>query len=99
MVLEVITMDKKKLKVLLGLLGVGLIVGAIIVAVVTGLTEVGHFDIFSSDGFVVTGHKFHIDYVQFEYVVPLFIGGVISFIISSCLSVKSNKDDDKNINE
>lgn len=99
MVLEVITMDKKKLKVLLGLLGFGLIVGAIIVAVVTGLIEVGHFDIFSSDGFVVTGHKFDIDSVSFEYVVPLFVAGIVSSIISSCLSVKSNKDDDKNINE
>ena len=88
-------MDKKKLKVLLGLLGFGLIVGAIIVAVVTGLIEVGHFDIFSSDGFVVTGHKFDIDSVSFEYVVPLFVAGIVSSIISSCINVKSKNAEDK----
>ena len=90
-------MDKKKLKLLLGLLGFGLIVGAIVVAIITGRQPETKPVI--GVGLVITGYKFDIDYVSFEYVVPLFIGGVISFIISSCLSVKSNKDDDKNINE
>ena len=88
-------MDKKKLKLLLGLLGFGLIVGAIIVAVVTGLIEVGHYDFLSSDGFVVTGHKFRIDHVEFQYVVPLLVAGIVSSIISSCINVKSKNAEDK----
>lgn len=91
MVLEVITMDKKKLKVLLGLLGFGLIVGAIVVAVVTG--TIVYRDAFR--GGIVTGYNFRIDHVEFQYVVPLLVAGIVSFIISSCIMTKSKNAEDK----
>ena len=37
-------MDKKKLKTLLKLLGFGLIIGAIVVTLVTGIEKVGHYE-------------------------------------------------------
>ena len=90
--MEVVIMDKKKLKLMLGWLGLCLVVAAIIVAVITGQKELVRWEGFD---LVDAGHKFDIDYVQFQYVVPLLIGGIISFIISSCITTKSTKTDDE----
>lgn len=86
-------MDKKKLKLLLCLLGFGLIVGAIVVAIITGRQP--ETKPVLGVGLVITGYKFDIDYVSFEYVVPLFVAGIVSFIISSCIMTKSKNAEDK----
>ena len=84
-------MDKKKLKTLLKLLGFGLIIGAIVVTLVTGIEKVGHYEFIK--GFVATGHEFCLEYVEFRYAVPLMIAGIISLIISYCIIPENKKED------
>lgn len=83
MILKGDIMNKKLLKGLLCILGLGLLIGAGAVVYLQGHAIYGVLGNGLSSEFIL-------GYVDFEYVVALAIGGIICLIISIC--IKSNKE-------